>query len=230
MPSGGKSAKQLETIKELPQPFSEPVFIPNETVPNAFFYVDTYRTREFTDPELYALGTLNVILTEAFDSRIFGEAREKGLIYYLNSSFYRDKTYSSFWFGSQLSEEQLKPVFDIVVREVQNVLKGEVADKYIEAAKLYQLGGFQRGAQTVGSIAGGYLGRYFYNGEISTYYHDFSTKIELVDKDQIVSAFSELFQEKIWGIGFLGTISEKARKDAHAQLSVLWDWNIDMLW
>lgn len=207
---------------EIPEKISDPLFIDNSTVPNAYFYIDTYKKDELTNKEIYALSLLGTMLTDTLYSRILGEAREKGLIYYLSSSFYRTRGHSSWWFGSQVSEKQLMPFLDIFVHELKDVRLGKIKNADIDAAKMYQIGGHQRSAQTVGSIINGYSGLYFYNGHIDDYYTKFPEKVNKITKDEMVSVANTMFMENVWGIGFLGTISDLARSKAHEKLSQLW--------
>jgi predicted Zn-dependent peptidase len=208
--------------RELPKSFDEPLFVPNETVPNAYFYIDSYANCELSLSELYSLNLLGTILTDTMYSRIFGEARTLGLIYYLQSSYYRNEAYSSWWFGSQISEKQLKPFLEIFVKELARVKAGEISEEDIEAAKMNQLGGFQRDAQTVNALTNGYSGMYFYNGEIEDYYKNFNATLKKVTKKTMVEVANKMFESNVWGIGFLGTISEKARLSAQKQISNLW--------
>jgi predicted Zn-dependent peptidase len=217
-----KGSERLEAVREVVRPITAPHYVQNKTVPNAYFYLDTYISRELTQKEMYALSTMNVMLTETLYSRIFGKARDRGLIYYLSSNYFRNPDYSGFWFGSQLDEGQMLPFFSIMTKELGAVLKGDISENDLRAAKQYQLGGFQRGAQTVGSILSGYAGLYFYNGEITSYYTDFDSLVLSVSSKDVMNVMRELCKEKIWGLGFLGSISKKSRVEAYRQLSVLW--------
>lgn len=208
---------------ETPRNIAEPLYVENASVPNAYFYIDTYSRSELEIDELYSLGLLETILTDTYFSRILGEAREKGLIYYLSSSYYRNIGHSSWWFGSQISEKQLAPFLDIFVREIIAAKAGKISAKDIADAKTNQLGGFQRDAQTVNSLVGGYGNMYFYNGGITDYYTNFEAKLKKISRENMTDVANKMFADNVWGIGFLGTISEKARSSAQAQISSLWE-------
>lgn len=216
------TAERFEAPLELPTSIEEPVFIENTTVPNAYFYIDTYRCAELNPTQLYSLSLLNTMLTDTLYSKILGKAREKGLIYYLSSSFYRTEGHSCWWFGSQIAEEQLKPFLRIFVDELLAVKAGKISAKDIDAAKKYQLGGFQRDAQSVHALVNGYLGLYLYNGKINDYYVRFPKILEKITKADMVAVANEMFSDNKWGVGFLGTISEKARQSAYKQIAPLW--------
>lgn len=216
------SGVRFEIPSETPTCIDDALYIENASVPNAYFYIDTYSRNELDLGELYALGLLGTLLTDTLYSKILGEAREKGLIYYLSSNYYRTKGHSSWWFGSQISEKQLAPFLNIFVREINNVRAGKLLAKDIEAAKMNQLGGFQRDAQTVNSLVNGYSGLYFYNGGITNYYVEFEKILKKITAKDIADIANKMFADNIWGLGFLGTISEKARKSAHDQVASLW--------
>jgi len=207
---------------EVPKLCDGMLYIENTSVPNAYFYIDTYSREELQISELYSLGLLGTLLTDTLYSKILGEAREKGLIYYLSSNYYRTKGHSSWWFGSQISEKQLAPFLEIFVREINNVRAGKLLEKDIEAAKMNQLGGFQCEAQTVNALVNGYGGLYFYDGTITDYYTNFEKKLKKITAKNITDIANKMFADNIWGIGFLGTISEKARNSAYDQVSILW--------
>lgn len=208
---------------ETPVSFSDALFIENSSVPNAYFYIDTYVNSELSLGELYSLGLLGTLLTDTLYSKILGDAREKGLIYYLSSNYYRTIGHSSWWFGSQISEKQLAPFLDIFTREINNVRAGKLLKRDIDAAKMNQLGGFQRDAQTVNALVNGYSGLYFYNGSITDYYTNFENKLKKISAESMKDVANKMFADKVWGIGFLGTISGQARDSAHSQISSLWN-------
>ena len=85
-----------------------------------------------------------------------------------------------------------------------------------------QLGGFQCEAQNVNAIVNGYGGLYFYDGTITDYYTNFEKKLKKITAKNITDIANKMFADNIWGIGFLGTISEKARNSAYDQVSILW--------
>jgi predicted Zn-dependent peptidase len=213
---------RFEIPVEQPKGFESSLFVENKSVPNAYFYIDTYSLGELELDEMYALSLLGTVLTDTYYSKILGEAREKGLIYYLSSNYYRTKGHSSWWFGSQISEKQLAPFLEIFVREIDKAKKGKIADTDIAAAKMNQLGGFQRDAQTVNALVNGYGGMYFYNEMVNDYYTNFSNKLKRITAEDMTVMANKMFADNVWGLGFLGTISEKARSDAHAQISSLW--------
>lgn len=148
---------------------ANPSVIRRKDATNLTFGLFMAITRELDDEELDAMHYLNHILTGTMHSRIFGAARQKGLAY--NISAYTDVGfYDSGWdITGQVNHEAAGELFDIITRELKNVLDGKINEQEIEAAKSFALGRYQMGAQTVSQISGFYTGRYFADGFIKDY-------------------------------------------------------------
>lgn len=212
--------ERYELPSEVPKRLNHAVYIENDTVENLYFYVDIFNNRRLTDSETDALNLLNTMLTETLYSKILGTAREKGLVYGMNSGVSHTRDASNWWFGAQVSDKNAPALIDIMVTELQKVLNGDIAESEIEAAQKYSLGRFQRGAQTVGGTASGY-GRYFFDGVIENYYA-IPERIRAITKEQIVSVARMMFAEDIWGFGVLGNCGEVFAESLRSQLAVLW--------
>lgn len=214
--------ERLELPTELPKRLPKAVYVHNDTVENLYFYIDTFSDRRLNDVETDALNILNTILTETLYSKIFGAARERGLVYGMNSGVSNTKDVSNWWFGAQVSEKNAQALLDIMITELRAVLAGDISDEEIEAAKQYSLGRFQRSAQTVGGTASGYGQRYFFDGLIE-HYHQVPERIRAVTKDRIVAVARTMFANDVWGFGVLGNCGEVLTEALRAQLAVLWD-------
>lgn len=217
-----RGSKRFTLPIEKPRPLANgPLYIPNETIENLYFYLDTFMPRCLSDSEADALSIVNILLTETFYSRILGAAREKGLIYHMSSGFGQTRNSSNWWFGAQVLPKNTKALFKIMIKELHNVFEGRITEEDIKAAQQYALGRYQRSAQTVGGTAAGYSGRYFFDGEVEDYYK-IPQRIEDVNKEAIVEVSRQLFAKKIWGMGALGSTGQEFLKDLNDQLSVLW--------
>lgn len=209
---------------EIPKPLAKAVYVPNASVENLYFYVDTFAKRRLANPETDALNLMNTMLTETLYSKILGTARERGLVYGMSSGLSQTRDASNWWIGAQVSDRNAPALFKIVVDELCKVMSGDISDEEIEATKLYALGRFQRSAQTVGGTAGGYGGRYFFDGVIENYFH-IPERIEAVNKQAIVQAAQAVFADNLWGFGVLGNCGESFTEELRQQLSPLWQAN-----
>ncbi len=118
-------------------------------------------------------------------------------------------------------EENIRPLFDIIISELTKVFNGELANDDVAEAKQYSLGRFQRSAQTVGGIMSGYSNRYFFDGVIEDYYQ-VPDRIKQIEKDTIIAVSRAMFEDRIWGIGILGNVNEELANQLRDQLKVLW--------
>ncbi|HVX47817.1 MAG TPA: pitrilysin family protein [Candidatus Saccharimonadales bacterium] len=215
---GERYALPEERIRKL----RKPVFVPNDTVENLYFYIDTFADRRLSDPESDSLQLVNTLLTETLYSRILGTARERGLVYGMSSGVSRTVDATNWWFGGQVSGKNIGPLFDIVVGELGRLLAGKLSQKDIQSTKQYSLGRFQRSGQTVGGTAAGYMGRYFFDGEVDDYYR-VPERIRAITKRQIIDVVTDMFADDIWGFGVLGNASRRFVGDRQRQLDPLWN-------
>jgi predicted Zn-dependent peptidase len=212
---------RFDLPEELPKRLTRPVYVANDTVENLYFYIDTFMKRRLNDAETDALNILNTMLTETLYSKILGTAREKGLVYGMNSGLSQTRDASNWWFGAQVSDKNAGPLLHIIVDEITKVLNGEIKLSEIAATKQYALGRFQRSAQTVGGTAAGYSGRYFFDEVVESYYQ-IPERIKAITKDQIVDIAGAMFSENLWGLGVLGNCGEPFATKLQDQLAPLW--------
>lgn len=211
---------------EIVRPLAKPVCIANPTVDTLYFYIDTFMGRRLEERELDSLGVMNAILTETLYSKILGTARERGLVYGMSSGFQQIKLSSNLWFGSQVSVANAPLLFDIIIEQLGNIFRGELAEADIEAAQAYAIGRFQRGAQTVASTASGYTGRYFFDDYIDDYYK-IPERVQAVTKQSIVEAARAMFTDGIGGLGLYGSCTPSLAAKLNEQIAPLWqqkDW------
>jgi predicted Zn-dependent peptidase len=213
---------RLELPDEVPHSLEKPLYISNTTIDNLYIYFDAFMPRRLREPEVDALGLINTMLTETLYSRILGAAREKGLIYGMSSGFGQTKDSSGWWFGAQVMQKNVPALFDIIVREMKAVFKGQLNDDDVQSAKQYSLGRFQRSGQTVGGTSAGYSYRYFFDDVIDDYYK-VPERIKAVSRNRIVKVTNEIFEPKIWGIGVLGNCGEAFAEELQTHIAKLWD-------
>jgi predicted Zn-dependent peptidase len=219
LPSRGK---RFALPHERPRRLAQAIYVPNDTVENLYFYIDTFVRSRLTDPETDALNLVNTMLTETLYSKILGTARERGLVYGMNSGLSQTRDASNWWFGAQVSDKNAVGLLNIIVDELRKVLEGQIEEDEIEATKQYALGRFQRSAQTVGGTASGYAGRYFFDEVIESYYQ-VPARIQAINKQQIIEISRSMFAENVWGIGVLGNCGDAFANELRTRISPLWD-------
>lgn len=217
LPRGERFAMPDEVVQTL----KKPVCITNSTVDTMYFYIDTFMNRRLEEHEVDALGLVNAILTETLYSKILGTARERGLVYGMNSGYQQIKLSSNLWFGSQVSVANAPALFDIVTEQLHNLFRGELAEADIAAAQAYALGRYQRSAQTVASTANGYTGRYFFDEYIDDYY-EIPQRIKAVSKQSIVEVTRAMFADGIGGLGIYGKAVPDLAAQLNERIAALW--------
>jgi predicted Zn-dependent peptidase len=204
-----KGREHIALPSEKPHAIEKPIFISRPSVKTLHFYLDTFALTRFDDAEWDALGLVNSMLTATLNSRILGEARERGLVYSMSSSLDTTHDSSVWWFGAQVIPKNALPLFEIIVREVERVRAGDISEEDLESTKQYLLGRYQRSGQTVGGIMAGYSGRYYFD-ELIDDYDAIPERIRSITKKSIVTAAERMFTDKVGGIGMLGDNKSRA--------------------
>lgn len=208
-----------EKAKKLPKP----TFIANETVPNIYLIINTYFNNIINQKEDDALNIARVLLTDTLYSKIFGQARDKGLVYHVSSGHHISSKVTEWWLSAQITPENAAALCDIVLAEIKKVQKGIIDDAELENAKQYALGSFQRNMQTVGSVAGAYS-RYFFDGQIEDL-RSLPARIKAITKKDIASAMRKMFVQDLGGVGVLGGTDPKIAQKLSDHLQSLWNKN-----
>jgi predicted Zn-dependent peptidase len=216
-----EAGKRFPLPAEQPVRLDKPVYVHNDTVENLYFYLDTFMRRRMNDKETDALNLANTMLTETLYSKILGAARERGLVYGMNSGLSQTRDVSNWWFGAQVSDKNAPALFKIIVDELHKLLDGDIDESDIEATKQYALGRFQRSAQTVGGTAAGYTARYFFDEEVEDYDH-IPERIKSIQKDDIITIARQFFADDLWGFGVLGACGDEFTEKLRQQLAPLW--------
>lgn len=224
-----KAGRRYKLPHEQPKRLSHATYIRNKTVENLYFYIDTFMKRRLDDNEADALNLANTMLTETLYSKILGTAREKGLVYGMNSGLSQTRDVSNWWFGAQVSDRNAHALMNIISSELQKVMDGHIDEQDIAATKRYSLGRFQRSAQTVGGTAAGYTGRYFFDGLVEDYYN-IPRRIEAIQKSTIVDIARSMFKDNIWGFAVLGACGKDFSDQLREQISPLWENQTRDIW
>lgn len=199
---------QLEAGERFEVPHDElhsanPTLIRRKEASNITFGWSSLVPRVLNDEELDAMACLNHLLTGTMHSRIFGNARKKGVSYNIFSdtaaSFYE----SSWDFGGQVNHESADELFTIICDQMRQVLNGEITQDEIEAAKSYALGRHQMGAQTVSQISNFYTSRYFGDGIVKDY-EKVPDSITGTSRECMIETAREFFNENIWVLAAVG--------------------------
>ena len=187
---------------------SAPVSIRRKDASNITFGFSLVTPRHLLPDEEIAMNCLNHILNGTTNSRIFGAARKRGLVYGMGSSV-ATNTRNTYWdFDGEVNNENADELFSLIQSELMKTLNGEITDAEFEAAKSYALGRFQMGAQTVGQIADYYAESYFANETVEKY-DNVPNLIKNIDRGRMVELAREFAGSGVKGFATVSSV-EKA--------------------
>ncbi len=216
LPEGGRLDLSIEKAVNVVRP----IFIENETIDNIYFGISSFRNSMTDTKEDMAMMLNRILLTDTLHSKIFGTAREKGLVYSLHSSHHRSSELTEWWLSTQVLPENAPALCDIIIKELEKLRSGNIKENEINGSKKYALGTYQRSMQTVSSIAGSYS-RYFFDEEIEEL-DKVPSLIKSITKQDMARVMDSMFNEKIHCVGVLGGKNPKISNDLDKKLSVLW--------
>ena len=186
----------------------EPVLIRRKDASNITFGFSFVTPRHFSSEELRAMECLNHILTGTMNSKIFGAARKRGLVYGMGSMLTSSVNDTSWDFDGEVNVENAEPLFDLIQQELVKILDGKIDDEDVTAAKSYALGRYQMGAQTVGQISDYYAENFFLDSEVEDY-NRAPEILQSIDKMAIVALAREFAGSGISNLVAVGSC-EKA--------------------
>lgn len=202
-----KEGEELEIPKD-DLHASDAVLIRRKDASNITFGFSFVIPRRLNEVEIHTMDFLNHIMTGTMNSRIFGKARKRGLVYGIGGCL-TNSTHNSSWdFDGEVNSESADELFELISKELTSIIKGEIKDTEIEAARAYNIGRYQIGAQTVAQLSDYYAESYFVSGEIDNYERA-TDIINSIKKDDIVDLAREYIFSNISALVAVGSC-EKA--------------------
>ena len=197
---------------------SDAVSIRRKDASNITFGFSLVTPRHLDVKECFAMGCLNHILNGTMNSRIFGTARKRGLVYGMGSSV-ASNAHNTYWdFDGEVNVENAEELFELIQMEMMKTLNGEISDEEFEAARMYALGRFQMGAQTVGQIADYYAENYFTNESVERY-DNMPNVIQGIDKAQMIELAREFAGSGIKGFATVSSVEKAVITGLEARLN-----------
>lgn len=185
---------------------SGPVFIHRKDLPSLSFSISFFLDRQVTRKESQAIRILNDVITGSFHSRIWGEARVRGICYDMGSGLDIEPTKSSTWsIAGQVSPVNATELFELIAVELLKISKESITESELQETKSVIKGSIEMGSETVRSLASWYGGEYYDNNVIS-YISDSPAIIDSVTTEDIRKLLNEFLQSKAWSFGGIGDI------------------------
>lgn len=199
-----------------------PTVIRRKDATNLTFDLSMILRRQIENTELDAMYQLNHILSGTMYSRIFGAARKKGLAYNVSTHVGAGHYDTSWDVIGQVNHDAASDLFDIIAKELNNVLSGDLKQEEIDAAQSFMLGRYQMGAQTVSQISSFYTGYYFAEDEIRDY-DAVPNQIKKVTLDKITKLAREFLEQNIWVLAAVSSGDRQELIDLNEKLLPLFN-------
>lgn len=216
----GRQKKIIQMLEDLPLPLgeqfvlpisnfkrSQPILIRRRDASNLSFGFSFVLTRPLEPAERYGMACLNHILNGTMSSKIFGEARKRGIVYGMSSSAGSDNWSSTWDFDGEVNAENAAELFDLIAVQLARVINGDISKEDIEAARSYGLGRLQMLAQTVEQISDYYMRDYIITGNYEPL-EQAPQMIEAIDKATMVGLARLFMQSGLSGLAMVGNVSK----------------------
>ena len=122
--------------------------------------------RVFTLKNIATMAIIIRLLVCGAGSRIFGKAREKGLVYRLNQVVESTAGYTIWSFNFSYKDNNLDALLKLIADELCNLRDGRLSDDDLAAAKCSVVGGELMSYETPRSVSNALFRRYLRFGEI----------------------------------------------------------------
>lgn len=217
---------QLPVGERLPVPTialhsSQPVHIHRKDLPSIIFTLQLVINRQLTEKEETAMGAVNHMLTGTFHSRIWGEARNRGICYGMSSSVDSEIDGSTTWdITGQIRPQNAKEMFELIVDQLAKVAAGDISSKELAEAKQFALGAYQMRGQSVRAVNNWYAGYYFEHDKIDDMDKS-PEEIKATSRTMITRLVTEFLETAEWGLGAIGNIEESEVKELDAIVATI---------
>lgn len=157
------------------------------------------------------------LLAVGFDSRIFGQARDRGLIYFIDGGFGSTPTSSHFYFECQVGLDNLEPLVDLIQAEIDRLLAGDLTEGEVDRIKARLAGGFQLDHLTPVDWVLYFRRRYLDFGQICPV--DYPARLAAIGRKSILKLAGEIFGPADWTLGLMGQVPSPVRDRLAARLA-----------
>lgn len=192
-----------------------PVCITRKDLPNLNFQLTFLIDEPYREDEYAPFRILSHVLTDTFHSRIFGEARNRGICYHLFSYFQTTPMgVTEFTFGGQVGMDNIQAVFELIAEQLLAVAKNGISEKELKDAKAFRNGSLEMSRETARSLAGWYQGLYTSFGYID-HLDSIPKRINTVTVKEVRDAARMLVACRTWTLGGIGNITKAEFKKYH---------------
>ena len=194
-------AEQLHTVKT-------PIIIPDAAVDNVYYRWETAFDSLLEDAEADHLDALLGTLLGTMHSRIFGTARERGLVYGIGYGKYRTRDNHLWTIHGEVLPQNIEPLFNLITTELRSVAEGNFTEEEMEEARQYALGNYQRGYQTVGSVLDAHIEKFVFDEKLEDI-TKFESQIKAVRAADIIAVARKALKKDLpVSLAFYGSTAD----------------------
>jgi predicted Zn-dependent peptidase len=169
-----------------------------------------------------ALLCLRMLLTGGYSSRVYGEARRRGLAYHVDGVAGMGPEGSQFGFLGYVTPGNVAELFKLMATEYRAIRRGEVKPEQLAAAQDLLVGSSLRAHQTAGDMLGWYLGPYD-REEIILDFEELHTQLRQVKVEAVVEQANRLAAAGAHGVSILGNVTKAQAEEYAAYLAPMWE-------
>lgn len=232
----GRRKKIKQMLESLPLPKGERFELPKQkihglkdvmyirrpSVKNIYYSLDMFIDEPVSRHEESVLSLLNVLLGERENSLIYGQARERGLSYYVEIAHAAGLDNLNWGISGQVSVENSEELFRLMKTQLDSLRSGNLSQSDLRSAKHYFIGALQISLQTMNRLTSLYGRRYFLDEEIRSL-NDIPEEIDAITKEDVVDMIGKLFEKKMWGMGALGNCGIAYARNLRDIVEPLWE-------
>lgn len=214
-----KPGRHIPIKKESPKHQPKPLLVQKD-IPQLYYQFTQYGPAlPLTDEP--ALEILGIILTGRYKSWILGEARDRGLAYFVNSGADTGIHYSSFSVMYNATPSNTPDLFKLIADKMALAVKGEFTDTEVEEAKNLLIGRRLRQYKTPGNLVNWYFYDYLSRGRINDFYESIEV-IKKIKAEDLAQAIKRIFAKPCWGLSLVGDIDDKQASELNETLATIW--------
>lgn len=168
-----------------------------------------------------ALEILGIILTGRYKSWILGEARDRGLAYYVGSGSDTGIHNSNFSIMYNATPANMPDLFRLIADKMALAISGQFTETEVEEAKNLLIGRRLRQYKTPGNL----VSWYFYDFLARDRVNDFNTAISSIEKitpADLARVTAKIFAKPNWGLSLVGNINDAQANELHQILGTMW--------
>lgn len=200
---------------------ADPILIQRSDTPSLTFAWAVMVNRNLSEQQCADLSVLNDLLCDGMDSRIYGQARNRGLLYWFSSGCGNFAHNNEWSFDGNAGADKIEEVIDLIVDELERIKAGDISDEEVEAIKLRQLGSHSmREIKRTHDICNFYRGRYFYRDEIRDF-DEIEKMIKNVDRERMVETARQILAEGSNCFGVYGNTDQALVDKLNAKLQTI---------